>query len=130
MKQSIWKWFVGWFVALAVGCYTAFVAANFWDWFAVPVLHVSSVSFLQMLGLMWLISLFTGGYSSFDDPRWKILGFTVELCVPDEKRQDLKEFMDSMPFIIRLDTALKVFGQLAGNTFMLAAGFALHTVVS
>ena len=130
MKKFLGKWFVAWLIGLTVGCYTAFVAANFWDWFAVPVLHVSSISFLQMLGLMWLISLFTGTFSAFDDARWKVLGFTVDLCVPEEKQQALKEFMDSLPFLVRLDTICKVFAQIAGNTFMLAAGFVLHLVVA
>jgi hypothetical protein len=60
---------------------------------------------------------------AFDDARWKVLGFTVELCVPADKQQALKDFMDSLPFLVRLDTICKVFTQIAENTFMLAAGF-------
>jgi len=130
MKKSLTKWFVAWLVGLTVGCYTAFVAASFWNWFAVPVLHVSSISFLQMLGLIWLMSLFTGNFSTFDDARWKVLAFTVELCVPEEKQQALKDFTDSLPVLLRLDTICKVFAQVTGNTFMLAAGFVLHLVVA
>lgn len=39
------------------GLYVAFVAMNMWNWFIVPALHLSDISFLLMLGVVWTIGL-------------------------------------------------------------------------
>ena len=53
MKHIVWLWIP----SLAVGVYTAFVAMRMWNWFAVRPLNLPSISFLEMVGLVWLIKI-------------------------------------------------------------------------
>lgn len=137
MKGSIWKWYAvaAVLVGLPIGCYTAFVAKCFWNWFAVPVLHVSTVSFLQMLGILWLLQLITGQLSkssSEDDRRWGLLFDVVELCVPADKQvelADLKHYFKQDEFGALWSGFSTAVGQLFANTLMLGLGFTLHLFV-
>lgn len=126
MKQSFWKWFGIVLIGLPIGCYTAFVAECYWNWFAVPILHVSSVSFLQMLGILWLIQVLTSRSSTPEDKHWALLMSVIELCVPSDKQKELAELKESNPFIGFLEAFSMTFGQIASNTLMLALGFTLH----
>jgi hypothetical protein len=122
-----WKWYGMLLVALPVGLYTAFVAECYWNWFAVPALNVQSISFLQMLGLVWLIQLLFDR-SPDDEPRWKLMVQTLELCVPDEKKEALSNIVGD--FDVALAGFLQVARKLVGNTLALAMGFALHLISS
>jgi hypothetical protein len=129
MLTSILKWSGAFAVGMLVGCYTAFVAQAYWNWFAVPALHASEVSFLQMLGLIWLIQLLASRPTGADDTRWRLLASAVELCVPAERQEELAEL--SKPDSVHgwYEGFSQVFGQLVGNTFTLVAGFVLHSFV-
>jgi hypothetical protein len=132
MKSAFWKFVVPFLVALPVGFYTAFVAECFWNWFAVPALHVSEIGFLPWLGLWWLISLLFSSDTTADNKRWKILLSAVELCVPEEKQAALKEMVEfeTEGFSTTLDIFGMIFGKLVGNTVTLGLGFALHLFIS
>jgi hypothetical protein len=97
MKRLFWRWSGVLLVGLLVGLYTAFVAQCFWNWFAVPVLHLAEISFLQMLGILWLIQLLTTRSPKEDDKRWELLASLVELCVPVEKQTELADLKESDP---------------------------------
>jgi hypothetical protein len=114
---------------MVVGCYTAFVAECYWNWFVVPALHASEVSFLQMLGLIWLLQLVTSRSTAPEDTKWKLLASAIELCVPPEKQEQLADLTKPNSLDLFLQSFSQVFGQLTGNTFMLAAGFVLHMFV-
>lgn len=61
---------------------------------------LSDVSFLQMLGILWLIQVITGRPSSGNDGnRWVLLLSIVELCVPPEKQAALEELKTPNPLI-------------------------------
>jgi hypothetical protein len=126
MKLSFWKWFGVVLVGLPIGCYTAFVAACYWNWFAVPVLHVSNVSFLQMLGILWLIQVITGRPSDNDTQRWVVTLSMIELCVPPDKLAALEELKTPNPLAGFVEGFSMAVGQVISNTLMLALGFALH----
>ncbi len=128
MKTLLLKWLGLLLITLPVSLYTAFVAQCFWNWFAVPTLHVSSVSFLEMLGLLWLVQLLTSRPSGSDDSHWGLLASLIELCVPAEKQKELADL--SSPFSVFIEECSAVFGQVAGNTVMLVLGFVLHLVIS
>jgi hypothetical protein len=130
MKKTLLKWLGVFLVALPVGLYTAFVAQCFWNWFAVPVLHVSEVSFLEMLGLLWLIQLLTSRHPAADDKRWALLASLIELCVPPERQQELSELREGNPLATMIEGFSAVFGQVVGNTVTLVLGFALHLLIS
>ncbi len=129
--KIFWKFIASYLVALPVGLYTAFVAECYWNWFAVPALHVSEVGFLPWLGLWWLIGLFRNNDSSVENKRWKILISAVELSVPAEKRDELNEMVELETEGLGqfMDIFGMVFGQLVGNTISLALGFGLHIFI-
>lgn len=129
-KFSFWKWFSVMLIGLPVGMYTAFVAECYWNWFAVPSLHVSELSFLQMLGILWLIQLIIPKQSSNADGRvWALLLSAIELCVPAEKQEELTELKEPPAIAAIIEGFSAIVGQLASNTFMLLLGFILHMFV-
>jgi hypothetical protein len=129
MKLSFWKLFGAVLIGLPIGLYTAFVAECYWNWFAVPVLHVAHVSFLQMLGVLWLIQVITARPPSGDDKRWVLLLSAVALSVPNEKQTELKELMEPNSFDFIIQGFSAAVGQIASNTLMLVLGFALQLFV-
>ena|ERR1017187_9531624 len=129
MKQSFWKWTGILLTGMVVGCYTAFVAENYWNWFVVPALHASEVSFLEMLGMIWLLQLITSRSTTMEDGKWKVLASAVELCVPAEKQEELAALTENSTLDAFLQGFSQVFGQLFSNTLMLGAGFVLHLFV-
>jgi hypothetical protein len=125
MKKSILKWAAFLSVGLIVGLYTAYVAECFWNWFAVPTLHVDDVSFFQMLGLLWLVQLIIKPFAGDDIQQNKLIS-VVGLCVPEDKQAEVAE-------ITRTDdtseNVMIVFAQVGRNTVMLILGFVLHMFV-
>jgi hypothetical protein len=126
---ALLKWSSVVVIGMAVGCYTAFVAECYWNWFVVPALHASEVSFLQMLGLIWLLQLVTSRSTAPEDKKWQLLASAIELCVPPEKQEQLADLTKPNSLDLFLQSFSQVFGQLTGNTFMLVAGFVLHMFV-
>ena len=67
-----------------------------WNWFAVSTLRVPHVTFLEMVGISWLIRhLFY--QQGKDDKNWESLFLIIEVCVPDsnkEKFDQLKREID------------------------------------
>lgn len=130
MKNHIWKVLGAMLVGLPVGLYTAFVAECFWNWFAVPALHLPEISFLQWLGLWWLIGLFVRPSSSSEnDKRWTLSMSVLELCVPEGKQAALKELLEANPILTFLEAFSMIFGQVVGNTITLVLGFLLHLLI-
>jgi hypothetical protein len=86
------KMIATWVIAFFVGLYGTFVGLNLWNWFAVPILHLPSLSYLQLWGLMLLTSTVMRGNfntsSGSDQGRWATLGTAVEMCIPDENLGD------------------------------------------
>ena len=118
-----------WVVAFIVGIYTSFVAMCMWNWFAVGILHAPNVSFLQMLGLIWLINLLINKQDT-DETRWKILFTSIELCVPQEKQELLSDVMNDFKENFWVDLWGKIAGQIIGNTLTLILGFILHIFIT
>jgi len=125
LKKLAWVFVV----AIPVGLYTAFVAMYMWNWFAVRVLHVPTISFLEMVGLVWLISLFIERPDR-DEFRWKGICAAIEVCVPDHKREELADALNQINENLWSDIWKMIFAQLAGNTALLAFGFGLHVLIS
>jgi len=123
-----WAWVVAPFVGLLIGLYTAFVAMSLWNWFAVRALNVNSITFLEMVGIVWLISLFTD-HTNKDESKWKILFSAIEACVPDHNREMLAATIEEHKENIWTDAFAAAFGQVAGNTLTLALGFGLHVLI-
>jgi hypothetical protein len=100
-----------------------------WNWFAVPALHVPSVSFLAMVGLVWLIDLLIDRTDT-DEFRWKAVDAVIDVCVPDHKRQQLMDTLKQLEDDVWIDIATNVFAKLVANTSILVLGFGLHVLIS
>lgn len=122
------KYILPWVVAFIVGIYTSFVAMCMWNWFAVQALNAPSVSFLQMLGLIWLINILFNQHDN-QEGRWKILFTSIELCVPQEKQGLLSDAMNEIKENFWIDLWGKIAGQFIGNTLTLVLGFILHSFI-
>lgn len=124
MKKIFWVWLP----ALIIGIYTAFVATCMWNWFATRALQLPSVSFLEMVGLVWLIGILTNRPNN-EDSRWKVFYAVIDACIPDHKREMLNETLKEQTDNIWIDAASQVFGQFIGNTITLILGFGLHILI-
>jgi hypothetical protein len=118
MKYA-WLFLGGWVSSV----YSAFVAMAMWNWFATRILHVSDVSFFEMLGFVWLIRLLTFSDEA-NQHQWAHLWAVIEHLVPDEKREGVMkirgEFEDSKTLLWFPVT------HIIGNTVTLALGFIVH----
>src|SRR2546425_585128 len=104
------KYAIHFIVALLVGVFRAFVLMNLWNWFVTTVFHVSEISFLQVLGLSLVIQLFAGDSDHFGEKfQWDILMRTLEHCVPDDKKQALKEELQEVEAGFGLELGIMIF---------------------
>lgn len=128
------KMVAAWIIAFLVGLYSTLVALCLWNWFAVPILHLPSISFLQLWGLMLLAStLMRGNFqtsTNSESGKWAMLGAAVELCIPDEKQQQWKDYWDGEPARVFFEAVGTIVGALATNTLVLALGFILHAATA
>ena len=122
--KHVWTFVAAFFV----GLYTAFVAMCMWNWFAVQALNVPSISFLQMLGLVWLLSILTNRPDQ-DEIKWKSLFAIIEQCVPQEKQEAMADAIHEIQENIWVDLSGKIVGQIIGNTITLILGFVLHSFI-
>lgn len=129
-----WKMVATWVIAFLVGLYSTFVALNLWTWFAVPILHLPGLSYLQLWGLMLLGSaLMRGNFtasSGGEQGRWATLGTAVEMCIPDEKQEAWKNYWDKEPSRTVLENIGYVIVGFSTNTLVLVMGFVLHVAMS
>ena len=95
---------------LLMGLYTAFVAMCYFNWFAVRVLNVNNVSYLEMLGIVWLFGLFKARDKS-------------------EKNNDKIDY-DTHSDIFWGETFAIVLERVANNTLLLNIGFGLHILIN
>jgi hypothetical protein len=124
------KWAVMWAVAMIVGLYTTFVLQNLWNWFAVGALHVSEVSFWMMYGLAMLIHAVFKRNEEKEEAGFKHLGILLNACVPEEKRSEVREEIESEEKSLPLKIGLMIAGQILDNSLTLGLGWAIHTFLA
>jgi hypothetical protein len=115
--------------SFVVGLYTAFVVMCMWNWFAAPALNLSEITYLNMLGLIWLMSLLSGNNQKADDFKWKTLFTTIEFCIPDDKREEALETINGLQENVWIEVVGHISGQIVVNTITLVLGFILHSLV-
>lgn len=132
-KNPFWKVF-GAFLAytLPLVFYRALIAKYFWNWFVGPTLHVPEFSYLQWLGLCMFIGIFAGGIDT--TPRsevktWHLLISALELCVPEEKREALREIGRSWPDAPGSESAIYLGGAVVAYSVTLLLGYLLHIIL-
>lgn len=111
-----------------VGLYRTFVLQRLWNWFAAEALNLPVISFWVMYGLTLIIGILTTNYDDKQQERnFKILWIILDACVPDDKKESLREELDEMGQNIWVEVGFMVVGGILGLTLALALGWAVHT---
>jgi hypothetical protein len=118
-----------WTSAFIIGVYTTFVAQCFWNWFAVPILPVSPISFLQMFGIIMFISFLNEKDDSVEEFRWEGVYKALDACLPESKKQEFEEFIEEKQESVWTDAGLKVFKKFFSNTIALIFGFVISALI-
>ncbi len=125
------KTIILWGVSFLVGFYCVLVMQHLWNWFAAPILRFGEMSYLEMYGLnmlFGLVSAKTLGENPAETLRWRMLGLTVEACVPESNKETVKEQVEEEASTIWLNMGTWVFGTVASYTVTLIIGFAIHVI--
>ena len=118
-------------VSIVVGLYTTFVLVVLWDWFVVPAFHLSPISFWVMYGLTLFISVFRSNGGDIEvEQRHKVVATLLDACVPDGKREQVKEQLEEFAEEIWYQAGSKVFIQIIANSLTLGVGFVIHVLAS
>jgi hypothetical protein len=123
-KQKLWLYGIG----FATGLYATFVLQQLWNWFLIPALHFSEISFWTMYGLHMFVALLTrqgdGGFQ--DEGRWERILAIVETCVPSERRHGLTELVKQQNEGVWTRAWSTVLGKAVEYTVTLGIGWAIH----
>lgn len=117
------KKIAAWTGAFIIGLYTTFVAQCFWNWFAVPTLPVSPISFLQMFGIILLINFLKEKDESSEELRWEGVYKALDACLPESKKQVIEEFVKEKQENVWVDVGFKTIDKFLSNTMTLIFGF-------
>ena len=113
--------------SLIVNLYTTFVLTILWNWFATVALHTSEISFWMMYGLVLIVGLFQKADDT-NEERWKGLLIMVNACVPENRRDDIKEELEGLVPAAWSGVAFAFIGKIIGNSLALGVGFAIHVL--
>jgi hypothetical protein len=133
--MSDWKKFaITWMVSILVGFYSVFVLMEMWNWFAVPLLHVSESSYWMMYGVSMLFGLMTGASDSeqenpVHERRWKSLFIALDACVPEHKTEEVREEVRSETEGIWTEVGIMIFGKVFSRSLTLGLGFVVHLLI-
>ncbi len=119
-------------LSLITHLYTTFVLTVLWNWFVVPALHVSDISFWLMYGLVLMLSLFRNpADQNFENERqWKRVMTAIDACIPEDRRDSVMEELKSQSSEIWINLGLVIFSSALGNTLSLGIGFIVHILAS
>jgi hypothetical protein len=96
-------------VGLIASLYSIFVMQVLWNWFVVPTLHTSPVSYWTMLGLNLFISMLI--WQRFEEKQ----GWGQALATENDNESDLSK------------SGTANLAKICVNTFALGVGWAVHT---
>jgi hypothetical protein len=118
-------------LSLVIHLYTTLVLTLLWNWFVVPVFHVSQVSFWLMYGLVLVINMLQSpSEDSNADRRTKTLMTAIEACIPEDHRQLVREELERQNNEIWIDLGALMFGRAFGVTVTLGIAFIVHVLAS
>jgi hypothetical protein len=119
-------------VGLLVNLYTTFVLTICWNWFVTTAFHVSEISFWVMYGLVLVVSLFQNPYdaSVAEDQRWNSALIMIDACVPEDRKQYVKEELEDLKPQMWFEIGSALFGRIVGTTLTLGIAFVVHILAS
>jgi hypothetical protein len=130
---SDWKKFaLTWSASTLVGFNSVFVVMEVWNWFAVPLLHVSEASYWLMYGVSMLFGLLIGAgeqENPVHERRWKALFIALDACLPEHKTKEVREEVRLETEGIWTDISTMIFGRVVSRSLTLGLGFVVHLLI-
>jgi hypothetical protein len=129
--KEIEKLVGSWCLLLAVNLYMTFVLQTMWNWFATPALHVESISYWNMYGLVLIVLMFSArNKDSADADHWHRTLTLLEACIPDDKRaQTIRQLEEGTVSKLLLSGVITEGSKALGATVSLVVGFGIHTLL-
>ena len=103
--------------------YRAFVAMCMWNWFATKAFHAPRVTYLEMLGVVWLVGLLINKPGSWETLRWKRLYGAFDPLVPEDRKDVSSTTINERKEGMWFELANATFDELVSNTITLVLGF-------
>jgi hypothetical protein len=119
-----------WIFGMIVGFYTTFVLQNLWNWFVVPTLHATEISYWQMFGLNLLLIVALEHDTSLEEYHWKRALTMLYISVPSDKKDGVDETLKEEDENIWFNIGTKIFEKLGRNTFTLVLGWSIHSFLA
>jgi hypothetical protein len=128
----VWKGVLVFALGVVGGLYSTFVLTIMWNWFVVPALHLSEISFWMAFGLILVINLLRDPRERdmAEDQKWEALTTMLEACVPEDRKAYVKERLESQSKGIWMKAGVTMFSLMVGNTAVLGMGFVVHIFAS
>jgi hypothetical protein len=117
-----------WGLAFVTGFYRVFVLRNLWNWFLVPTLHASEISFWQMYGLNMLVNLLIYVNDFAEEERWTIFSAVFEASVVDAQREAVREALKGESDQVWSRLGWKIAGRIGDYSFALGFGWVIRTI--
>lgn len=115
------------------GLYTVFVMQHLWNWFAVDVITVSRISFLNMLGLVILADMLLNRVSKIKNFQstslCKLASYILNTCLPEAKKEAVEKFLTTQRNNISENVGIKTLGVFLRNTGILVIGGVIYNVM-
>jgi hypothetical protein len=126
-KKTMWAWGIG----LAAGLYATLVLQQLWNWFLVPALNASPISFWAMYGLQLFVALLIQNFNQGweNDSRWEAFTNMLAASVPAERREGLLNVVEKQTEDVWINARAALFGKVVGYTTSLALGWVVHAVL-
>jgi len=127
-KSAVTKFAILGFLAIVISLYKAFVLMNLWNWFVVGAFHVSSISLLPMLGVVWFVGLITDHSDSDAEFFWGKAFALIGLCIPETKRDAAQDEIRRMDSEMWSHMWLGAGNKFFQATMILVLGFCVHAI--
>lgn len=115
-------------LSLVVYLYTTFVLTILWNWFMTVAFHVQEISFWVMYGPVLIVGLFQNptDRNFTDETRWKNALVMIHACVPEDRKEFVKEELEALKPHVWVDIAGDLLGRVGATTLILGVGFVIH----
>ncbi len=119
-------------LGLVVHLYTTFVLTVMWNWLVTTAFHVADISFWLMYGLVLVVSLFQNPADAnfAEERRWKGLMTAIDACVPEDRREFLKEELAERKSEIWVEVGSTILARALGNTVAFGIGYVVHILAT
>ena len=111
--------------------YATFVFQRLWNRFLVPALNAGPISFWAVCGLRLFVELLMQHMdrSWAHDLKWEGTTKLLELCVLNERREELLAVVKQQGDEVWLNAGVASFSKIVGYSITFSLGWVVHTVL-